>query len=580
MRKKSVIFFRILATVFLILPAFIALPAQEQMTITLSDDTIEFNETVTVSLSASVKDFNHYAELPSSEGFYVTDNLNGMSYNQSNQFINIEQTFTLQPLKAGTYYVGRAWIQSGSKRIFSNQLTLTIKAANEPQAVKNFFIVSQPSKTKALVGEPIEVKVWAWCPEGNSFSPSSEGPASTGYSGFWHYDGEYTDVVPYDKKTITIKGKKYIGFPIYSEYIFPNSTGRIALPVYEYYCTVSTRPFPSSDYYDDDYLDGTETEVEKKTDSVFIYIEPIPTDGRPANFLGDVGNFTLEATVDKTDLKAYESIKLTVTLSGAGNINGTHLPDPAFPAGFEHFAPATEEQTIQTDIGIVGSKTFTYTVIPTKEGNFTLNGISFSYYDISKKEYVSLKAKDIQIHVAPGKPNLPDTSVNNLPDGFLSPQSPVKKVLLAFVVVVLPLAILVALLVWWLRKRKRRKEEEIQNETIAEKPAPPPGQEFRIMLRNAEMLFSQRNVQASLHLLYETMHSACSKKCELDRSEASVSQIRYRLSTKKIEQADIDQIAAFLERCSLIRYSWASQNPETIRKILSDASLYLTKLGY
>lgn len=550
------------------------------MKITLSDDTIEFNESVTVSLTATVKDFKFYAELPASDGFYVSDNLTGMDYNSANKYIVVTQSFTLTPQKAGTFFVGRAWIQSGSKRIFSNQLTLTIKPKEEPVAAKNFFIYAQPSKSKVFVGQEVEVKVWAFCLEGNSFVPSSDGPSATGYNGFWHYDGSYSSTVPYDKKTVSIKGKKYVGFPIYTEYLYPHSTGRLALPVYDYFCTVSNSPFGENDDYTDYYSSTTENEVERKTDSVFIVAEPLPADGRPANFLGDVGNFIIEASVDKTDLKAYESITLTITISGAGNISTLQIPEPVFPAGFEHFAPVTANETVQTEAGIIGTKSFTYNIIPTQPGDFSLDSIGFSFYDLSKKQYVSLNAKPISLHIEPGKPGSRDTTVSNLPTGFLSPENPAKKVLTVFVIVVVPLAIIGTLLLIWLRKRKRRLEAEKAIAETEEKPAPPPGIEFRNMLANAEQLFAQRNVRGSLYILYETLHSAVSKKCELDRPEASISQIRYRLSTKKFDQAEIDQIAAFLERCSLIKYSWASQNPETIRKILADASVFLTKLGY
>lgn len=571
----------LLSTAILLLSAVLFLPAQESITISLSQDTIRFNETATVTLTGTVRDFHYYAELPSSDGFYATDNLTSMSYSVSNQLTQISQSFTLQPQKAGTFYVGKAWIQSGSRRIFSNQLKLTILPPEEPEAAKNFFIQAVPAKKTVYAGEPLEVNVWAYCAAGNSFEPSSDAPEADAYNGFWHYDGDYSESVPYEKKTISIKGKTYIGFPVYREILFPNTTGRISLPVYSYYCTVRNTPFRSADYYYDDYyLDGTETEVERRSDSAFIEVQPLPADGRPKDFRGDIGSFFIEATIDKTEVKAYEQVTITVTLSGAGNIAALQIPDPAFPAGFEHFAPATEYQNTISDQGIIGTKTFTYKVIPTKEGSYTIDSLSFTYYDLSRKKYMVTKARSFALKVNPGQPPQDPTIDNNLPDGFLSPESPMKKVFRAFLWILIPLAVLIPAFIWWMRKRKKREAERKAGEPDKKAPELPPGHEFRLMLRNAEMLFGQRNIKGCMNLLYDAVHSAISKKCELDRSEASASQLRYRLSTKKFSEEEIELLSAFVERCSVTRYAWASQNPESVRKMLAEAASFMTKLGY
>ncbi|MFC2131933.1 BatD family protein, partial [Bacteroidota bacterium] len=53
--------------------------------------------------------------------------------------------------------------------------------------------------------------------------------------------------------------------------------------------------------------------------------------------------------------------------------------------------------------GISGSKIFEYLLIPKHEGEYKIEPVHFSYFDLGKKDYVSLTSKEFIINVAQGE---------------------------------------------------------------------------------------------------------------------------------------------------------------------------------
>ena len=65
------------------------------------------------------------------------------------------------------------------------------------------------------------------------------------------------------------------------------------------------------------------------SEALALQVLPLPQEGRPADFGGLVGSFTLEATVEPQQLKAGESVTLTATVRGRGNVK--RMPELKIP---------------------------------------------------------------------------------------------------------------------------------------------------------------------------------------------------------------------------------------------------------
>jgi hypothetical protein len=75
-----------------------------------------------------------------------------------------------------------------------------------------------------------------------------------------------------------------------------------------------------------------------------LTVLPVPTEGRPPQWQGLIGRYTLGASADRSELAVGEPLRLTVTIAGEGNHET--LPIPGFEglSGF-HLLGTLDEQT-------------------------------------------------------------------------------------------------------------------------------------------------------------------------------------------------------------------------------------------
>jgi hypothetical protein len=142
------------------------------------------------------------------------------------------------------------------------------------------------------------------------------------------------------------------------------------------------------------YLNSdTTTNFETKT--LKLKVLPLPNLNKPKSFCGAVGKYEISSSVNKKVLKVNEPLDLIITIKGNGNINSISESDIKLPSEMKKYAT-----TINIDKkGIVNSKKFQCTIIPTAEGNYIIPKISFSYFNPDLKNYVSVNTKEIKIKV-------------------------------------------------------------------------------------------------------------------------------------------------------------------------------------
>jgi hypothetical protein len=146
--------------------------------------------------------------------------------------------------------------------------------------------------------------------------------------------------------------------------------------------------------------------VSVKSRPQVIEVLPLPEEGKPAGFNGAVGNFSMKMEVSRTTLKANEAFNVKLAISGRGNLKLLNPPTLSLPESFETYDPRISEGA--------GSKTFDYLVIPRQEGDYKLDDISFSYFNLDTRKYVTLSAGDVSIKVMPPAPGSGGAQVYSL----------------------------------------------------------------------------------------------------------------------------------------------------------------------
>jgi hypothetical protein len=557
----------------------------QQLDLSVDKDSIGLNETITVTVTGEIKDVSAFAELPETDGFVLAGRTENYSYNGNNGKIKLSQSFTLQPLKTGKFSIGPAWAQSGSKRFFSNKVWVTVEGGEaSSSSSKAVFLKCEPNKKKVLLGEQVTLTLRLYRRADVNVSQGSDRPYAKAFNGFWYNAGPVDEI--YDDTTVTINGTRYIGETIYREFVFPNSTGTLKIPSYEYSCSVKQNPYPTGDALIDDMM-GIDTPVELHSTEVPLEVSALPDENRPTDFSGDVGQYSLAATINQTDVKANEAVKLTVTISGKGNVSFIQLPAQKFPDGIESYPQSATDSTDVNASGLEGNKTFTITLIPKKEGKYTIPGITFSYFDPDKKEFVSLHTAEFKLNVAPGDVQN-NVSENNLPGGFLT-ETKTGFTFYKFLKILFSLGLFSIVLVLFLKRRKRIKLEEknkqLKKEAEENENRKTRADAIKNLPSNAMMPLLERftvsgNYVAAISKLYVELQNACSKKCELLPEESSVHQIKYRLKVKKYSEEFIDETIQLLEELSQLRYTPSQLNHGLLVEKIQKTRSTLIEMGF
>lgn len=542
--------------------AGIVLPAQS-LTLTISTDSITTDDAFVVYLEGEMSNFSSYATLPDVPGLVTVSHNESFNYNSSTKAATVRQSYSMKAINAGDYTIGPAWIQSGSRRIYSNQVHLHVKAGDNPASNGMVFMRCIPTKSTVYAGEKVRAKLYIYSsPE---YSVSGDYPTATSYSGFWS-EADNDDYSTRDS-TVYIKGQAFNCRVVHSEYLYPNAIGTLNMPEYTYTCYLTKE---DDDAYSWDSYDMT---IDLKSEPTTITVLDLPKHDSLPGFAGDVGQFSMKCSVSSDSTRCWEPITFTMFVTGNGNFQFMMTPQLVMPAGLRaQNILAADSATYSydyyddydykaTEIG----KVYKYRITPEKEGDYNLASIAFTYFDPKKKEYVTIQSDSFRLHVAPGDSIPPDT-VNNLPDSFFEKKP--KKGDTATIVSICIALVLVpggAFVYYRRKKSKRLKQEEAEKEAariaaLTETAAyvPPPDttiEQANALIHGAGQYLQSGMVIAAVNNLYEALVIRLTGFAKMRREEISVNSLRYKLRMAKMDPALIEAIIEQYEELMLKRYT-------------------------
>lgn len=140
-------------------------------------------------------------------------------------------------------------------------------------------------------------------------------------------------------------------------------------------------------------------------DAIPVTIRPLPDQGKPADFSGLIGRFSLSVQPSARTVKMGESLTLDVELSGDGSLTGFHLPSPAADAGYRVYDADPTVSAEVDDGNFVAKASFRLAVVPEHEGALTIPGLHVPYFDPESGAYAWLDSAPVQITVQPGEAN-------------------------------------------------------------------------------------------------------------------------------------------------------------------------------
>ena len=148
-----------------------------------------------------------------------------------------------------------------------------------------------------------------------------------------------------------------------------------------------------------------------QTDPLTVNARPLPPVPPGASFSGLVGQFDLDASLDKSDTRVGDSTTLAVTVKGTGNIMDAAAPDVSIPKPFKSYADNPEETIQKGPQGYSGSRTFRTALVPVQPGEYRIGPIGLSYFDVGSGQYRKIATPAFDVAVAPSETAMTDLQV-------------------------------------------------------------------------------------------------------------------------------------------------------------------------
>lgn len=360
----------------------------------------------------------------------------------------------------------------------------------EEDIKKDLFIRVVADKNKVHLGEQVTIsyKLYSRIPMQMAISKLPS------LNGFWTQDFE----IPKQAKPTeeVLDGKKYQVFLLKKSALFPQQTGTLELDPAEAKgvariiqevrrrmsdmfdpfgagTLMMNDPFFNNAFYNTRaYRD---VQVDIKSAPLKITVTPLPDKGKPANYGGAVGNFSISGKIDKQELTTDDVATLTLTINGSGNLKLIEAPKLSLPNGLDTYDPQITDTITGRSTTISGSKIISYAITPHTPGEYVIPAIDFSCFNPQTGAYVSQQTQPIKITVKPGKHYAPVQTANtnglalkDIHDISVQPLGPVmpagKPLLYSggyWSLYALPLLAFLGIVVW-----KRRDEEMSKDTTL------------------------------------------------------------------------------------------------------------------
>lgn len=395
---------RIKLTYIFILLVFTALSGSAQ-NFTATVNTSEMSTTnrfqLNFTIDASGKNFTP----PDLSNFHV---LSGPSQSNQTTIVNgkysktVTISYILQPKKVGNFQIGSASIVSGGKTLLTKPINIKVaKNAANTNNDKNLFLKAIVNKTNVYQGEQLVVTFRLYTKVTVLNYTSSKAPA---LNGFWSQDISQSNQS--QSKTEVLNGVNYQVYDIMKKVLFPQRNGTLQIDPFE--CEFIARVPVSGQRRTNDPFDifmrnrSQDIKLVASSNAININVKPLPPNA-PSSFNGAVGTFDLNATCSPSEVETNDAVNLNVKIKGKGNLKLLESPIINIPNNLESFDPKVNDDISTGSNGVIGSRTFEHIIIPRNPGNYVLDPVIFSYFDLQKQKYVTLNSGKFNFKVT-GEP--------------------------------------------------------------------------------------------------------------------------------------------------------------------------------
>jgi hypothetical protein len=417
--------------VSLLLMLLLAVPANAlHVEARVDRDKIRLSDQIYLTLTITSASPISKPRMPSMPKFSIYDvgQSETMTYINGKMTKGAEYRFVLGPRSVGKAVIPAISVRSGSEIATTQAIPITIlrpnatpppakprrrtKAAPKRKAAAlgpEIFIDSKVDRKRPYVNEQVILTVRFHTAVPLAGNARWEPPNTTGFLA--------ESLPPSPHRKVKKNGRVYFVSEV-NMALFALQTGKLTIGPSTVRCQIPERaavdPF-APDFMQQFFSAGLMPARvrELKTKPLALTARPLPSEGKPTNYSGAVGSYTISAETDGRQFKVGDAINLSVTIEGRGNLKG--FKDPELPKMDElrAYETVSDLNLLKSGTGISGKKVFKTVLVPRVSGPATIPAIPFAYFDPKKGKYITIKSNPIALQIDAG-------AVQQAPVGFQS----------------------------------------------------------------------------------------------------------------------------------------------------------------
>ncbi len=331
----------------------------------------------------------------------------GTSYNQINDHVSIRYSsnYQITAKEVGTMHLPPVTVVVGGKTYTTNAVDVTVSKPGTTDRMSVQFTVSDQ---KCYAGQPIVMTVqWIvstrWqnvafdvpvfeLPDFLIEDVASEGSAPAEQN---IIDGVRTTVKGTRQSLKGMESEVYT----FNKVLIPQRAGRVRLDPVTVSANMAVGRVRTNSVFNPYSIKYERVSVQ--SEPVDLEVLPVPEEGKPAEFYGLVGQYTISALAAPTKVSVGDPITLTIRIGGNPYLKPVQWPQldqvPELAANFkiptEKASPTLEN----------GQKIFTQTLRANRDAVTQVPPIPLAYFDSQSGRYVVAQTEPIPLEVSPTK---------------------------------------------------------------------------------------------------------------------------------------------------------------------------------
>ncbi len=156
-------------------------------------------------------------------------------------------------------------------------------------------------------------------------------------------------------------------------------------------------PFMDDSFFDSFFGSYQEKEVKIASPIFDMSVLSLPDQGKPENFSGAIGSFSLDVTARPREIALGDPITLVMTVSGKGNFDRVRAPQLTDSKGWKTYTPSSE--FLKDGGSGSGKKVFEQALVAKDPTLKAVPVVEFSYFDPVAASYKTLSTKPIPLRI-------------------------------------------------------------------------------------------------------------------------------------------------------------------------------------